>query len=104
MLNVLQAQADFPTIRNLSSEDSPDSGSGEVSAEGFLCPQCMQGFRSPEDLQSHYVSKHSAGGPVANFADLKEEVRELQTTLKVSARSIEVTEDQACKVSFPCRF
>ncbi|GAB6029047.1 early endosome antigen 1 [Chamberlinius hualienensis] len=30
----------------------------EETAEGFLCPKCMDKFISPEELESHYESKH----------------------------------------------
>lgn len=80
--------------------------------QGFLCPSCMDGFSTPEDLQKHYETFHSDGShhtcPIckgvfptsdqlqihymgehtpmgANHGDIKamkEELAELQTTLK----------------------
>jgi len=33
---------------------------GQLSAEGFLCPDCMTAFPSPEALAEHYSTKHGA--------------------------------------------
>lgn len=85
---------------------------GDQTAEGFLCPTCMQSFASPEDLQTHYQSFHaqserhvcpicknefptsdqlqihytadhiSSGVDRSDLQVLKQEVAELQTTLK----------------------
>ena len=51
----------------------------------------MRGFSSPEALERHYTQQHATGpGAVGgNLADLKDEVQELQTTLKVRLRRLE---------------
>ena len=85
----LQAQSDFSPQKSLSGDGSIDgAGSNLESAEGFICPSCMRGFSAPEDLERHYLIEHSnTGSPGSgsgnNLSDLKDEVQELQTTLKV---------------------
>ena len=49
----------------------------------------MTGFSQPDQLERHFTLEHADTGPPGggvspnNFADLKDEVQELQTTLKV---------------------
>ena len=55
-------------------------------AEGFICPACMGSFVSPQDLEVHYDKEHLNNGGSenndSNLGNLRDEVQELQTTLK----------------------
>jgi early endosome antigen 1 len=87
-----QAQSDFSPQKAFSGEGHVDGAGIEAeSAEGFICPSCMRGFAQPEELEKHYTNEHvnntgSGSGGVNNLADLKDEVQELQTTLKVGIK------------------
>ena len=72
-----------------TSEDGAAHASLEDGQEGFICPQCHQTFFSPGDLQSHFEATHvseaglnAAKRSEGHFHDLKDEVNDLQTTLK----------------------
>ena len=54
--------ADSPT-RSLGGlgQDSDNDRGAAGSQEGFICPLCMSGFQSPEDLQLHFESSHTGG-------------------------------------------
>ena len=85
MTVIFQAQSDFSPQKVFVGDGQPGEEVGPQTAEGFICPTCMRGFVSPEDLERHYTQQHATGpGAVGgNLADLKDEVQELQTTLKV---------------------
>ena len=36
-----------------------------TSQEGFICPMCMRGFASPDQLQIHFEGEHGDGGAAA---------------------------------------
>ena len=85
---LLQAQSDFSPQKAFAGEGHVDgAGLEPESAEGFICPSCMRGFSQPEELERHYTFEHAGSGSgsagINNLADLKDEVQELQTTLKV---------------------
>ncbi len=49
-------------------------------AEGFICPMCMASFPDPKDLEVHFDREHNGGSN--GIGVLKDEVQELQSTLK----------------------
>lgn len=76
---MLQAQSEISPNRR------PSQTTPSEEAEGFICPACMMSFASPQDLEVHYDKEHLSGGgndKNGNLSHLKEEVEELQTTLK----------------------
>ena len=97
----VQAQTDFSPQRSLGQVDS--AGIDQEPAEGFICPACMKGFSQPDELERHYTLEHANTGPPGggvasnNFADLKDEVQELQTTLKVRIFTFSKFQQAQCK-------
>ena len=105
--HIFQAQSDFSPQKVFVGDGPPGEEAGSETAEGFICPSCMRGFSSPEALERHYTQQHATGpGAVGgNLADLKDEVQELQTTLKVRLRRLEtllVLDLFIASVSFQC--
>jgi len=76
-----KAQSEISPHRRPSQSTTPS----EEAAEGFICPGCMSSFLTPQDLEIHYDQEHLNGNSTSNgnnLGHLKEEVQELQTTLK----------------------
>ena len=81
MYFLIKAQSEISPHRRSSQSTTPS----EEAAEGFICPGCMSSFPTPQDLEVHYDKEHLNGNSSNNgnnLGHLKEEVQELQTTLK----------------------
>lgn len=71
----------FQAGNELSPSHRPSGASSEehhVPDEGFICPSCMTGFASAEELQAHYEARH---GSEAGLEDLRAEVAKVRSTL-----------------------
>lgn len=85
--------------------------------EGFICPSCHSTFFSPDELQAHFEAHHSSEASLnaakrteGRFVDLKDEVSDLQRTLKEEQfystelkRQVEALNDSVLRNSGPRR-
>ena len=48
----------------------PSADEASTSQEGFICPMCMRGFASPDQLQVHFEGDHGEGEAAASVVNV----------------------------------
>uniref|UniRef100_A0A8C7RCZ4 Early endosome antigen 1 n=1 Tax=Oncorhynchus mykiss TaxID=8022 RepID=A0A8C7RCZ4_ONCMY len=66
-----------------SESDQPSADlNNDQTSEGFICPQCMKSHNSAEELFKHYELTSHWSGLGEDFILLRQELQEMQTSLK----------------------